>query len=150
MGKKKEEKWLQMGNFLLGVEKNAHGSYVVCKTVSGHWMMRWREDNMMFLMMLNVMKQAAEDDNVKDYLHSLVTVFYTCTSYVHDIVSIAERRECPFFEGFARLLKEEEEFEASVYAKSHTKDEEDAALKEVGEMTDIQEELEKLDKDDKD
>ena len=72
MAKKKDEnKWLQVGNFLLGVEKNTHGQYVVLKTVSGNYTVRWRDDTMMFAMMLNIMRRASEDNNVKEYLHSL-------------------------------------------------------------------------------
>ena len=146
MGKKKDEnKWLQVGNYLLGVDTNAHGSYVVCKSVTQNWSVRWREDTMMFAMMLNVMKQAAENENVKEYLHSLITVMFVATTYMHDLVALSTKQQMPFCEGVAKLLKEQQDYEDSLEKKKPTKKEEEAALKEVGEMTEIQEELEKLD-----
>jgi hypothetical protein len=142
--KSNENKWLQIGNFLLGVDKNAHGSYVVLKTVSGQWTVRWKDDCLMFAMMLNLMANAADDNNVKEYLHSLITVMFITTSYTHDLIALAAKNEMPFCEGVAKLLKEQTDYENSLDEKP-TKEEEKQALKEVGEMTEIQEELEKLD-----
>ena len=145
MGKKKEEnKWLQVGNFLLGVDKNAHGQYVVCKSVADNWRVVWREDCLMFAMLLGIMKRAAEDDNVKEYLHSLVTVFFIATSYTHDLTALATKNEMPFCEGIAKLLKEQNDYEESLKEKA-TEEQEEEALKEVVEMREIEEELEKLD-----
>ena len=146
MSKKNEEKWLQVGNFLLGVDKNAHGSYVVLKSVSQAWSIRWREDTMMFAMMLNLMKRASGDDNAKEYLHSLVTMMFITTTYLHDLVALSTKQEMPFCEGIAKLLKEQNDYEESL-EKKPTDEENDAALKEVGQMTEIENELKKLDED---
>ena len=148
MSKKKDEnKWLQVGNFLLGVDTNAHGSYVVCKSVAQNWSLRWREDTMMFAMMLNVMRQAAENENVKEYLHSLVAIFFACTSYMHDLVALSQTKQMPFCEGLAKMLKEQQDFEEKLAKeKKPTKKEEKEALDEVVEMQEIQDELEKLEK----
>lgn len=146
--KKEEEKWLQVGNFLLVVDTNQHGSYVVLKSVAQNWSIRWRDDTMMFAMMLNVMKRAASNESVKEYLHSLITMMFVATSYLHDLAALSTKTEMPFCEGVARLLKEQNDYEESL-AKKPTKKEEKEALKEVGDMQEIQEELEKLDKEEK-
>lgn len=146
MSKKKEDKWLQVGNFLLGVEKNAHGSYVVLKSVADNWKITWREDTMMFSLMLNIMKRATEDNNLKEYLHSLITVMFVTTTYTHDLVALATKQQMPFCEGVAKLLKEQNDYEASL-EKKPTKKEEKEALEETVRMRQVEEELEKLDKD---
>ncbi len=142
--KSNENKWLQIGNFLLGVDKNTHGSYVVLKTVSGQWSVRWKDDCLMFAMMLNLMAKATDDNNVKEYLHSLITVMFITTTYMHDLVALSTKQQMPFCEGIAKLLKEQTDYENSLDEKP-TAEEDAKALAEVGEMTEIQEELEKLD-----
>lgn len=145
--KKNEDKWLQVGNFLLGVEKNAHGQYVVLKTAVSNWKVTWRDTTMMFAMMLNIMKRAAEDENVKEYLHSLITVMFITTTYLHDLVALSTKQEMPFCEGIAKLLKEQNDYEASL-EKKPTEEEDRKALEEVGQMQEISDELEKLEEED--
>lgn len=145
MSKKNENKWLQIGNYLLGVDTNAHGSYVVLKSVAQNWSVRWREDTMMFATMLNIMKQAAENENVKEYLHSLITVMFITTSYMHDLVALSTKQQMPFCEGVAKLLKEQNDYEQSLAEKKPTKKEDEEALKDVVEIREVEEELEKLD-----
>ena len=145
--KKNEDKWLQVGNFLLGVEKNAHGQYVVLKTVVSNWKITWSDTTMMFAMMLNIMKRAAEDENVKEYLHSLITVMFISTTYLHDLVALSTKQEMPFCEGIAKLLKEQNDYEASL-EKKPTEEEDRKALEEVGQMQEISDELEKLEEED--
>ena len=144
MSKKKDEKkWLQVGNFLLGVDTNAHGSYVVLKSVAQNWSVRWREDTLMFSMMMNVMRQAAENDGVREYLHSLAAIMFATTTYLHDLVAASTLKTMPFCEGVAKLLKEQQEFEESIAGKPQEASgaEEAAALREVGEMEAIQERI---------
>jgi len=138
---------LQVGNFLLGVEKNAHGQYVVLKTVVSNWKITWSDTTMMFAMMLNIMKRAAEDENVKEYLHSLITVMFISTTYLHDLVALSTKQEMPFCEGIAKLLKEQNDYEASL-EKKPTEEEDRKALEEVGQMQEISDELEKLEEED--
>ena len=145
MTKKKEDKWMQIGNFLLGVDKNAHGSYVVLKSVIQNWSVRWREDTMMFATMLNIMKQAAENENVKEYLHSLITLMFAATTYMHDLVAVSTKQEMPLCEGFAKLMKEQNDYELSLLDKP-TDEQNEASLNEEAEMREVEEELEKLDK----
>ena len=145
--KKNENKWLQVGNFLLGVEKNAHGQYVVLKTVVSNWKITWRDTTMMFAMMLNIMRRAAEDDNAKEYLHSLVTMMFITTTYLHDLVALSTKTEMPFCEGIAKLLKEQNDYEESLKEKP-TEEEDAKALEEVGRMQEISNELEKLEEED--
>ena len=134
---------MQIGNFLLGIDKNAHGAYVVLKSVAQNWSIRWREDTMMFAMMTNTMTRAMEDDNVKEYLHSLITMMFITTTYLHDLVALATKQQMPFCEGIAKLLKDQTDYEESL-DKKPTDEEDEKALEEVGRMQQIQEELEKL------
>ena len=145
--KTEESKWMQVGNFLLGVDTNAHGSYVVLKSVADNWSIRWHESCTMFAMMLNVMRQAVENESVKEYLHSLITVMFISTTYLHDLVALSTKHEMPFCEGIAKLLKEQNDYEESLAPKKEpTAEEEEQALHEVGEMQEVKDELEKLDK----
>ena len=142
MSNKKNDKWMQVGNFQLGIEKSRAFSFVVCRSVAKNWSVRWREDTIMFAMMTNIMTRA-DDENVKEYLHSLITVMFISTGYLHDLVALATKQEMPFCEGVAKLLKEQNDYEESL--KEPSSDEEDEkALKEVVGMQEIQDELEKL------
>ena len=140
MSKKKEAKWMQVGNYLLGVEENSLGKALCAKSVSGNWSLRWREDNFMFAVVLNMLG----DEKCHSYVESLLTLCYAATNYPHDLVSIVERQETPVMNGFAKLVKEQAEFETSV-AKQPTKEQDAEALKEVVEMQEVQDELERLD-----
>lgn len=142
--KNNENKWLQIGNFLLGVDKNQNGAYVVLKSVAQNWSVRWRDDTTMFAMMLNTMKRATEDNAIKEYLHSLVSVMFISTTYLHDLVALATKKEMPFCEGVAKLIKEQNDYEESL-KEVPTEEEDKKALEEVGEMQQVAEELEKLD-----
>ena len=140
MSKKKEDKWLQVGNFLLGVEMNRNGAWFVVKTVGGEWSIRYGDGSMMFSVLANL----GGDESCHRYLESLLTLMYAATSYPHDMVSIVERQTLPFINGFCKLLDEQTAFEVSV-SKKATEQEDAEALKEVVEMREIEEELEKLD-----
>ena len=147
MGKKIENKWLQVGNFLLGIEKSATGRCLVCKAVANNWQIRWREDTMMFAMMMNLIKEGVESENVREYIHSLITVFFSVTTYPHDLVSLSKRQTMPFMEGVVKLVHDQNEYEQSVSGEAApTPEQEEAALNEVAETEEVKEELEKLDK----
>ena len=140
MGKKVKKEWLHVGNFLLGVEKHSMGSRVVCKSQAGNWQISWRDDTMMFQLMINLMK----NENSHKYLHALVAIMFTVTTYPHDLVSVSERGTMPVMEGIAALIADQTKYELSLKSEA-TQEENDKALEEVGETTEIQEELEKLD-----
>ena len=147
MSKKTEKKWLQVGNFLLGIEKSATGRCLVCKAVANNWQVRWREDTMMFAMMMNLIREGAENGNIREYIHSLISVFFTVTTYPHDLVSLSKRQTMPFMEGVVKLVHEQNEYEQSVSGEAApTQEQEEAALREVAETEEVKEELEKLDK----
>lgn len=134
---------MQVGNFLLGIERTSRGNRLVCKAVSGAWSVMWREDSLMFAMMMNLIRQGAENENVRDYIHSLATVMFVVTTYPHDLVALSKKGKMPFFEGVTRLVSEQNKYEASLVEKPSEKEEEEA-LREVGEMQEVQDELEKL------
>ncbi len=140
MSKKVKKEWLHVGNFLLGVEKHSMGSRVICKSQAGNWQISWRDDTMMFQLMISLMK----NENSHEYLHALVAIMFTVTTYPHDLVSVSERGTMPVLEGIAGLIAEQTKYELSLKPEA-TQEENDKALEEVGEMTEIQEELEKLD-----
>lgn len=140
MSKKSKKEWLHVGNFLLGVEKHSLGSRVMCKSQAGNWQISWRDDTMMFQLMINLMK----NPNSHKYLHSLIAIMFTVTTYPHDLVSVSERGTMPVLEGIAGLIAEQAKYELSLKPEA-TQEENDKALEEVGEMTEIQEELKKLD-----
>ena len=147
MGKKINNKWLQVGNFLLGIEKSATGRCLVCKAVANNWQVRWREDTMMFAMMMNLIKEGAENENIREYIHSLITVFFSVTTYPHDLVSLSKRQTMPFMEGVVKLVHDQNEYEQSVSGETApTPEQEEAALNDVAETEEVKEELEKLDK----
>lgn len=116
------------------------GSRVVCKSQAGNWQISWRDDTMMFQLMISLMK----NENSYEYLHALVAIMFTVTTYPHDLVSVSERGTMPVLEGIAGLIAEQTKYELSLKPEA-TQEENDKALEEVGEMTEIQEELEKLD-----
>ena len=145
MAKKEENKWLQVGNFLLGVEKKSQMRYVVLKAVSDSWRIYWSEESLMFAMMLQLMKRATEDESVKEYLHSLITMMFITTTYLHDLVALSTKQEMPFCEGIAKLLKEQNDYEESLKEKP-TDEEDKKALEETVRMQETLDELEKIDK----
>lgn len=101
----------------------------------------WEEGTMMYAVLLNFLR----DEKTHEYIRALLTLFYAATNYPHDMVALIEKQQTPFINGFTKLLNEQTEFEVSV-SKKNTPEEDDAALKEVGEMEDIKEQLEELDK----
>ena len=155
--------WLQVGNFLLQMEKNVMGMFVVAKSVSREWSVRWGEGSGMFFPMMRLAVKARESEGVKEYLHSLLTMMYVATSYPHDLTRLAEKKVMPFCEGVAKLLKEEMDYdnaEGVVATESQqtgpdggevamtsrqTGLTDDEALEEVVAMREIEEELERLD-----
>ena len=139
MGKKNKNKWIQVGNFLLALENNSLGTVLCVKNVAGNWSVRWREDSYMFA----VLTSQIQDEKCHAYVDALLTVFYTATNYPHDLVAIIEKNDTPFINGFCKLIQEQTEYEVSV-KKDATKEDDEAALKEVAEMQEIQDELEKL------
>ena len=146
MGKKKSEnKWIQVGNYLLALEKNSLGAVLCVKNLSGNWSIRWGEDSYLFA----VLTSQIQDEKCHAYVDALLTVFYTATNYPHDLVAIIEKNDTPFINGFCKLIQEQTDFEVSI-KKNDTQEEDDAALKEVVQMQEIQDELEKLDKEDGD
>lgn len=141
--KKEESKWVQVGNFQLGTEKNASGTYVVARAIAGTWSLRWRDDTMMFGMMINLMNT----QGAHEYLHTLLTLQYVATTYPHDMIALIEKSEYPVTKGFAKLIHEQNDFEASL-KKKPTKKEHNDALKQVKDLYEIGEELKQAKKED--
>lgn len=136
MAKKNEKKWTQVGNYLLGIEKNATGGFVVCKTLSGNWSVRWRDDTMMYGMMLNLI----ETEAAREYLHSLVTLMFVASTYPHDLVALTEKGELPLMQGVIELVNEQAKYEASLRPQP-TEEEDQETVAELKQMAEIEKEL---------
>lgn len=141
LAKELDAKWLRLGNFLLGREKNSTGNFLVCKSLAQNWSVRWREDTLMYGTLISLMQNEAHD-----YLHSLITVMFVCSTYPHDMLALINTQKMPFMEGIAKLVKEQNEYEASL-AKKPTEEEEKEALETEGRLQEMGEKLqEELDK----
>ena len=136
--KQEKKKW-QIGNFLLCVDSNSDGSFVVLKSLEKNWSVRWRDDTLMFGTMLSL----AKNEDAQEYLHSLITLMYIATGYPHDLVALSTKQELPLMNGFAKLFAAQNDYEVSL-AKKPTKKENEEALKDVALQEEIKEQLEKL------
>ena len=111
------------------------------RAISGQWSIRWSDDTYIYAVLTRLM----EDEKCHAYIDALLTLFFTATNYPHDFASVANGDGTPFINGFTKLMNEQTQYEVSLKEKA-TEEQDEAALKEVGEMTEIEEELEKLDK----
>lgn len=141
--KKKNErasvKWADIGNFRLCHESNSLGRVLCVRSVSGQWSIRWSEDTYVYAVLTRLMG----DEKCHQYINALLTLYYTATNYPHDLAALAELQKTPFIDGFARLLNEQTDLEVGFHEKV-SKEDDDKILQEVGEMQEIQEELERL------
>lgn len=136
----KKTKWIQISNFLLGYEKNSLGQVLCVRAVSGQWSIRWGEDTYVYAVLTRLMG----DEKCHKYIEALLSLFFAATNYAHDFASVANQNGTPFMNGFTKLMNEQTEYEVSLHDKA-TEEQNDEALKEVGEMQEIMDELEKLD-----
>lgn len=141
--KKKEDKWTRVGSYLFGLEKAGGVNRLVLKSVSGDWRVMWDESNMMFASLGSLVS----DERCHKYVEALATLFYAATNYVHDATAIIEKQETPLINGFAALIKEQADFEASL-VREPSKEKDDEVLQDVVDMENIKEEIEKLDEED--
>lgn len=145
MSKKKNErasqKWMCYGNFQLCRESNSLGESLCVSDVAGQWRIRWREDTYIYAVLTRLM----EDEKCSGYVQALLTLFYAATNYPHDFAAVAETHEIPFIDGFCKLMKEQTERELAFHGEA-TEEQDEAVLKEVGEMQDIMDELEQIEK----
>ena len=140
----KTTKWMQVGSYELGIEKSATGNMLVCRSVAKNWSVRWRDDTLMFGMMLTIMKS----ENAREYLHSLLTMMFVTTTYTHDLIALCEKQEMPFMEGIAELIQKQNEYEASLKPQP-TEEEEKQSLEEMKHMAEVAEEMMNIGKEEK-
>lgn len=136
MGKKNEEKWIQVGNYQVGIEKSSTGSMLVCRSLSCNWSVRWRDDTMMFGLMLSI----ARNEGAREYLHSLITTMFAVTTYPHDLVALSEKNEMPFMSGVIELIHRQSEYEASLRPQP-TEEENEKSVEEMRRMAEIESRL---------
>lgn len=139
MGKKNENKWIQVGSFEIGIEKNSIGSMLVCRSIAQNWSVRWRDDTMMFGLMLSL----AREEGAREYLHSLIMTMFAVTTYPHDLVAISEKKEMPFMEGLIELINKQNEYEASLRPQP-TDEENEKSLEEMRRMAEVENELNEM------
>lgn len=136
MKKNKEERWLHIGHFELGIEKSSKGNMLVCRSEAKNWSVRWRDDTLMFGMMLSLM----ENEAAHEYIHSLITMMFVATTYTHDLVSLCEKQEMPFMQGMSELLEKQNEFEASLKPQP-TEEEEQKSIGEMRRIAEVADEM---------
>ena len=136
MGKNNENKWIQIGNYQIGIEKSSVGNMLVCRSLANNWSVRWRDDTMMFGMMLSI----ARNEGARDYLYSLITAMYAVTTYPHDLVSLSENGEMPFMTGLIELIHKQSEYEASLKPQP-TEEEDRQSIEEMKRMAEVENEL---------
>ena len=139
MGKKNENKWIQVGSFEIGIEKNSVGSMLVCRSIAQNWSVRWRDDTMMFGLMLSL----AREEGAREYLHSLIMTMFAVTTYPHDLAAISEKKEMPFMEGLIELINKQNEYEASLRPQP-TDEENEKSLEEMRRMAEVEKELNEM------
>lgn len=139
--KNQKKERLRISSFLLGREKNSLGQVLCVRAISGQWSIRWSEDTYIYAVLTRLM----EDEKCHKYIEALLTLFFAATNYPHDFASVANNNGTPFMDGFSKLMNEQTDYEVSLQEKA-TSEQDEAALNEVVEMTEIEEELEKLDK----
>jgi len=141
MGKKKEEKWLQVGGFELGIERKQGERTLVCRSLSKEWSLRYGESSMMYALMMNLIKEGTENENIREYIHSLLTTFFVVTNHTHDLVRLGKEGAMPFMEGVAQLVMQEGAYEAEAY-KASPEDDEEKVLKETVEQDELRQAIE--------
>lgn len=139
-GKAKDE--TRVGNYLFSIQQNSSGSWLVARTVSGLWSIRWNEGHMMYGILMGLIA----DVKCHAYVDALMTMIYTASSYPHDMASLAEQQQIPFINGFCELVRKQTDLEVSL-AEKPTGKEEKEALDETVHLREIEEELEALDND---
>lgn len=137
----KEGESKTIGNYVFTVERCDDGRWLVLKSVSGCWQVRWRDDVEMFgaLMSLLGVGTAAADK----YLDCLVTMMYISTEYTHDLASLANGNGMPFMEGFTRLFNEQAEYDRSLVPSVGEKEDE-RALNETVEWENLREDITRI------
>ena len=135
---KSKENVVRIGNYLLSYKDE--GAVLSVRSVSGSWRIEWGFDSYMY----SVLTKFLSDRKTDNYVDALLTLYYACTNYPHDLVSIVTRQSTPFMDGFARMVKEQNDYEVSV-AQKHTGEEDEEALAEVVRMHELEEELDALD-----
>ena len=128
--KKNNNDKLQVGNFMLKRESNKMGEFMAVKALNGQWQMRWGDGCLMYGHLLRMMQEKDESN-----LHALFFLLFATTSCMHST---------EFYLGLNKLIVEE--LDAVPEEKQPTEKEEEEALKEVQEMTELQDELEQIEK----
>lgn len=136
MKKTNENRWVQVGNYEIGTEKSSKGTMLVCRSIACNWSVRWRDDTMMFGLMLSL----ARNENTHEYLHSLITAMFAATTYPHDLVAITEKGEMPFMTGLIELIHKQNEYEASLKPQP-TEEEQQESIEEMRRMAEIEGEM---------
>ena len=135
-----------VGNYVLSATEEDGVRSVIASSADGGWQVQWYETNAMYAAMCVLMEGTEENEGAKDYLHALLAMMHYSTCYPHDLVAMATKQEMPVISGFFELIKAQSDYELS-QLKEASKDEDEEALREVGETQAIAEELERLDED---
>lgn len=139
MGNIIEGEKYRIGNFIYTFVEEDDVSKLIVSSVSGEWRIIYNDSHYMY----GILSFLLDDEKCHKYIDALFVMIYTASSYPHDMVSLAEKEEIPFINGFCKLIDEQTAFETSVSRK--VSDEEDReALDDIVRMQETLDELDRL------
>lgn len=119
---------VRVGNFILTQEERSKGYVIVCSALSGQWRVIWGDRCMMYGVVLDMMRGGNADT-----LHGLLFILFAASSHVHST---------DFYVKMNGLIVEE--LNRIEEAREADADADEKALKQVGEIAEIENELERL------
>jgi len=129
-----------VGSYLFSLQENSSGHWLVVRSISNDWSVRWSDAHMMFGILGGLIGNA----RCHKYVEALVTMIYTASSYPHDMAAVVEQQQLPFINGFCELVKQQTDLEVS-FAEKPTDKEDEEALEETVHLQELQDEIEALD-----
>lgn len=127
------------GNYRVSHEKDGDGRWVVCSSVQGDWKVSWRDDNMMYGVLLSYTK----DSSCGAYVNDLLRLMHLATSHNHDAATFINGDGTPFMDGFSRLWNEQVAYELSL-EKPVSRKADERMLGEAVEMESLREDMKDL------
>ena len=128
-----------IGNYVFEKEHRDDGHWLVLRGVAGGWQVCWRDDVLMYGVLLSLLGNEAAEE----YIHCLCTMISIATAYPHDLVSLHNGGGLPLMDGFCRLIKEQNDYEQSL-KPAVSADEDERALKDTVEFERLKEDLSEI------
>lgn len=125
---KKAKMRVRVGNFILTQEERAKGYVIVCSALSGQWRVVWGDRCMMYGIVLDMMREGNAET-----LHGLLFILFAASSHIHST---------DFYVKLNGLIVEE--LSRLEEAREADADADEKALKQVGDIVEMENELERL------